>query len=132
VGEVVASYSIVSSERISCEAHVLLPAASLQRKLCCLSAHHQMQQQLIWRAHWGAQVLEDHTRPVLSLAVAGDKLFSGSYDYTIRVWSLDSLQRVKTLTGHTDAVRTLAVAGSKLFSGSYDGTVKVRRACLPK
>ena len=71
------------------------------------------------------QVLEDHTRPVLSLAVAGDKLFSGSYDYTIRVWSLDSLQRVKTLTGHTDAVRTLAVAGNKLFSGSYDGTVKV-------
>ena len=71
-------------------------------------------------------MLEDHTRPVLSLAVAGDKLFSGSYDYTIRVWSLDNLQRVKTLTGHTDAVRTLAVAGNKLFSGSYDGTVKVR------
>jgi WD40 repeat protein len=80
-------------------------------------------------AHWRrAQVLEDHTRPVLSLAVAGDKLFSGSYDYTIRVWSLDSLQRVKTLTGHTDAVRTLAVAGNKLFSGSYDGSVKVCRA----
>ena len=31
------------------------------------------------------QVLEDHARPVLSLAVAGDKLFSGSYDYTIKV-----------------------------------------------
>lgn len=71
-------------------------------------------------------MLEDHTRPVLSLAVAGGYLFSGSYDYTIRVWSLDTLQRVKTLTGHTDAVRTLAVAGNRLFSGSYDGTVKVR------
>jgi F-box/WD-40 domain protein 7 len=31
------------------------------------------------------QVLEDHARPVLSLAVADDKLFSGSYDYTIKV-----------------------------------------------
>lgn len=46
-----------------------------------------------------AQVLEDHTRPVLSLAVTDKKLFSGSYDYTIKVWSLDSLQRLKTLTG---------------------------------
>ena len=47
----------------------------------------------------GAQVLEDHTRPVLSLAVTDRKLFSGSYDYTIKVWSLDTLQRLKTLTG---------------------------------
>ena len=31
------------------------------------------------------QVLEDHARPVLSLAVSGTKLFSGSYDYTIKV-----------------------------------------------
>ena len=51
-----------------------------------------------------AQVLEDHTRPVLSLAVTDRKLFSGSYDYTIKVWSLDTLQRLKTLTG---ARRTL-------------------------
>lgn len=42
-----------------------------------------------------------------------------------QVWSLDNLQRLKTLTGHTDAVRTLAVYGGRLFSGSYDGTVKV-------
>jgi F-box/WD-40 domain protein 7 len=44
-------------------------------------------------------VLEDHSRPVLSLAIADKKLFSGSYDYTIKVWSLDTLQRLKTLTG---------------------------------
>lgn len=30
-------------------------------------------------------VLEDHSRPVLSLACADGKLFSGSYDYTIKV-----------------------------------------------
>ena len=40
-------------------------------------------------------------RPVLSLAVAGNLLFSGSYDYTIKVWNLDTLQRLKTLTGAT-------------------------------
>lgn len=62
---------------------------------------------------------------MLSLAIADGKLFSGSYDYTIKVWSTSSLQRVKTLQGHTDAVRALAVANGKLFSGSYDGTVRV-------
>ena len=31
------------------------------------------------------RVLEDHSRPVLSLACADGKLFSGSYDYTIKV-----------------------------------------------
>lgn len=47
------------------------------------------------------QVLEDHSRPVLSLAIADNKLFSGSYDYTIKVWSLNTLQRLKTLTGES-------------------------------
>jgi len=75
-------------------------------------------------------VLESHTRPVLSLAVAGNRLFTGSYDYSIRVWNLDTLQREKTLTGHTDAVRALAVAGNKVFSASYDGSLKVGGATL--
>lgn len=71
------------------------------------------------------QVLEDHTRPVLSLAVTDTHLYSGSYDCTIRVWELETLTRVAVLEGHTDAVRALVVAGGKLFSGSYDNTVRV-------
>jgi len=71
-------------------------------------------------------VLEEHTRPVLSLAVSERhaKLFSGSYDCSIRVWDLTTYRRVKSLHGHTDAVRALAVAGDVLFSGSYDSTVR--------
>lgn len=44
---------------------------------------------------------------------------------TSQVWSLETLGRMKTLTGHTDAVRALAVSNGRLFSGSYDGSVKV-------
>ena len=80
----------------------------------------------------------------------GDLLFSGSYDFTIKVWSLRTLSRVKTLTGHGDAVRSLLYVPPKkegagkrssggsssggggslgrrgrLFSASYDGTVRV-------
>lgn len=72
------------------------------------------------------QVLEEHTRPVLSLAVSQrhGKLFSGSYDCSIRVWDLTTFRRVRSLHGHTDAVRSLAVAGDTLFSGSYDCTLR--------
>jgi len=106
-------------------------------------------------------VLEGHARPVLCLATAtvagtpageqqagdtwtattpadglggcagGGALFSGSYDHSIRAWSLARLARAATLTGHTDAVRALLLgpstspAGGSLFSASYDGTVRV-------
>lgn len=45
------------------------------------------------------QVLEGHTRPVLSLAWSATHLFSGSYDHTIRVWDLNSLAKVTILSG---------------------------------
>lgn len=79
-----------------------------------------MPQQVICAAHLkgkqsvnDVQVLEDHSRPVLSLAIADNKLFSGSYDYTIKVWSLDTLQRLKTLTGR---LLTLILIGSPFFA----------------
>lgn len=70
-------------------------------------------------------VLEDHTRPVLSLTISNGRLYSGSYDFSIKVWNLSTLTKHKTLTGHTDAVRALTTAGGRLFSGSYDGTIRV-------
>lgn len=50
---------------------------------------------------------------------------TGSYDCTIRAWSLATFARVAVLEGHSDAVRALTVAGGRLFSGSYDNTVRV-------
>eukprot|EP00889_Picochlorum_renovo_P005446 jgi/Picre1/32476/NNA_007822.t1 len=73
-------------------------------------------------------VLEDHRRPVLSLASTDDYIFSGSYDYTVRVWDWATQRRVATLRGHTDAVRALVVVGSRsqyVCSGSYDGTLRL-------
>eukprot|EP00890_Picochlorum_soloecismus_P002293 jgi/Picsp_1/3064/NSC_01286-R1_f-box wd repeat-containing protein 7 len=70
-------------------------------------------------------VLEDHRRPVLSLAVTDQFIFSGSYDFTIKVWDWNGYRKVVTLRGHKDAVRALIVSDGKLFSGSYDGTIRV-------
>ncbi len=59
-----------------------------------------------------------------ALAVANNRLFSGSYDGTVKVWDVDTLVCLKTLAGHTGPVRTLVYSGGHMFSGSYDKTVR--------
>lgn len=55
-------------------------------------------------------VLEDHTRPVLSLAISGNRLYSGSYDFTIKVRSSSCMQRQQQLQQqqHPSAVEAAA------------------------
>ena len=60
-----------------------------------------------------------------ALAIADNRLFSGSYDGTVKVWDVGSLNCLKTLTGHTGPVRTLVYSGGHMFSGSYDKTVRL-------
>ena len=55
----------------------------------------------------------------------------------VRVWDVDSLKCLATLTGHSGAVRALSASSKRVFSGSDDTTIKVRlrprrRLCLPK
>ena len=69
--------------------------------------------------------LQGHTDCVWCLTVVGNRLYSGSYDRTIRVWDTDTHQHVTTLQGHTNAVNCLTVVGNKLYSGSDDRTIRV-------
>jgi WD40 repeat protein len=64
---------------------------------------------------------------VRALAVGlNDKLYSGSSDMTIRVWSGDDGTHLQTLEGHTGNVRALAVGlDGKVYSGSSDMTIRV-------
>lgn len=84
-----------------------------------------------FRAHRGA-VLS------LDVAPAGDYVFSGGQDSTIRVWNMpnpnidpydafDPSVLATTLTGHTDCVWDLSYHGSRgqLLSCGADGTVKL-------
>ena len=54
---------------------------------------------------------------------AGEYLFSGSYDKTIRKWNREG-ECVGTFTHHTGTVTSLAVHNGELWSSSYDTTVK--------
>ena len=69
--------------------------------------------------------LRGHTGTVRCLTVVGKKLYSGSYDETIRVWDTDTHQHITTLQGHTGGVMCLTVVGKKLYSGSKDKTIRV-------
>lgn len=65
-----------------------------------------------------------HSDAVRALAVANDRLFSGSYDGTVKVWDVKTMECLQTLAGHTGPVRTLVYSGGHIFSGSYDKTVR--------
>ena len=61
------------------------------------------------------RVLEDHSRPVLSLACSDGKLFSGSYDYTIKVFA---------------AASTLCSTGAALRQHLHSTITVFKRLCM--
>jgi WD40 repeat protein len=54
-------------------------------------------------------------------------LASGSWDNTVKLWSVDSQKEVTTLKGHSSYVQSIAFSpdGKYLASGSRDNTVKL-------
>jgi len=82
----------------------------------------------VWHGRWAAyeagtikpRVLESCAGGVTSLAVGLDgKVYSGSADSTIRVWSGTDGTHLKTLEGHTSAIFALAVGlDGKVYSAS--------------
>ncbi|MBI4750202.1 MAG: TIR domain-containing protein [Acidobacteria bacterium] len=75
------------------------------------------------------QVLEGHQDWVSSVAFGGggERVASGSYDGTVRVWNVERGEVVQVLEGHQDWVSSVAfvVDGKRVVSGSNNGTVWV-------
>lgn len=55
--------------------------------------------------------LRGHSYSIAALAISPDQkyLVSGSYDRTIKIWSLDSGLETRTLSGHTDQIVSIAI-----------------------
>lgn len=92
-----------------------MPASPLFRpsNLRCvntLSGHHSGIRAIAWRSN-------------------PQRVYTGSYDNTIKVWNLDTYTCEATLEGHRAWVRSLFchVHEPLLFSGSDDGEVKIWR-----
>ncbi|KAJ3128957.1 hypothetical protein HK098_003054 [Nowakowskiella sp. JEL0407] len=73
--------------------------------------------------------LEGHSATVYSVAVSSDGRFiaTGSWDTTLKIWSMQSGEKLKTLRGHTDNVNSVAFTtdGRYIVSGSSDKTIKI-------
>jgi WD40 repeat protein len=59
---------------------------------------------------------EGHTSFVACLTINDGKLYSGSWDKTIKVWDCSTNKLITTLTEHTDDVTRLLIHGGKLYS----------------
>ena len=74
--------------------------------------------------------LEGHTDRVTSVAfspVDATLLATGSWDRTVKLWDVETLQDIATLEGHTSGVSSVVFSrdGSTLATGSWDRTVKL-------
>ncbi|KAL2884830.1 Vegetative incompatibility protein HET-E-1 [Ceratocystis lukuohia] len=75
------------------------------------------------------QTLEGHHNEVTSVVFSNDgqRLASGSYDKTVKIWDATSGACLQTLEGHHDEVTSVVFSndGQRLASGSKDKTVKI-------
>lgn len=53
------------------------------------------------------------------------RIVSASDDKTLKVWNLETRERLVTLKSHTDGVTCLRFNDFVIVSGSYDKTVKL-------
>ena len=64
----------------------------------------------------------------LSLDEEHGLLYSGSWDKTVKVWSVSDSRCLESIEAHVDAVNAVVAAfGCYVFTGSADGTVKMWR-----
>lgn len=94
------------------------------------SSQPQNQTRGIRGSYWRyLRSLTGHTWPVLSIAISSDNQFlvSGSADYTMKIWELQTSRLIATLNGHKEPVYAVAITpdNQRIVSGSSDNTIKI-------
>ena len=104
---------------VTCVAAVDMLAASGSED-CTLS---------LWSDNKLVKVLKGHQKTVSCTAFTNDasKVVSGSFDHSIRVWSLSDLKEIACLLGHSSYIKcvTTTTDGHRAISGALDGSIIV-------
>lgn len=82
----------------------------------------------MWDLHSLATVKtlqDERDSKYLCVAVGNGVVCAGTDDCKINVWSLNTLEFERYLTGHSWEVWQLVIAGGYLFSGSFDHSVRI-------
>ena len=77
------------------------------------------------------QTLKGHTGAVsVAYSPAGNRIVTGSYDNTAKVWNAETGMELVTLKGHSNGVTSVAYSldGQRIVTGSSDETAKVWNA----
>ncbi|KAI9285194.1 WD40-repeat-containing domain protein [Umbelopsis sp. AD052] len=76
---------------------------------------------------WFMHTLAGHTQSVRAIAARGNLLVSGSYDYTMRLWNIETGRLIHLMEGHTQRVYSvvLDIDNRRCMSGSMDSTVRI-------
>jgi WD40 repeat protein/serine/threonine protein kinase len=86
--------------------------------------------------HLDLKTLRGHLDAVSSVAFSpdGQRIVTGSWDQTAKVWEAASGKELRTLKGHSAQVSSVAFSpdGQRVVTGSYDGTAKVWEAASGK
>jgi WD40 repeat protein len=74
-----------------------------------------------------ASEFKGHKNSIYAITMLKNNLLaSGSFDKTIKIWDLYSLENIDTLYGHDDSIECLlTLRNGLLLSGSADGTIRV-------
>jgi E3 ubiquitin-protein ligase TRAF7 len=113
---------------LKCKGASIYSLAVTDKHIVCGTYENMIQ---VWDVHslQDKGILTGHTGAVYALAVlrapGRDRLFSASYDKTIRVWNLELMMCAQTLVRHEGSVTCLLTSGGRIFSGAVDNTVKL-------
>lgn len=67
----------------------------------------------------------EHADSISCLAVENGKVYSGSWDKTLKVWRAADLRCLESIKAHDDAINGLAVYNGMVYTASADGKIKV-------